>query len=293
MTRAMPRCLLDTRCELGEGVHWVERDRSVWFVDIVGQRLHRFDVTRGHHDSWVTPSRPGFVVSRGNGGVIVGLAKGLYSFSLESPTFELLTAVELDRPDNRLNDGVVGPDGALWFGSKNEPETSASGAWYRWTGRGEPERFDDGYVVTNGPAFSLDGRTLYHSDSVNRRVLRRSVGPDGRVGDNDVFAEIGPSAGYPDGLAVDAEDCLWVALYAGGALRRYAPDGALRDVVAIPAAHVTRPCFGGVDRRTLFVTTARAGLTPEECGERPLSGGLFALDVAVPGVAPFVLAEPA
>lgn len=213
----------------------------------------------------------------------MGLAEGLYRFCPDAPRFDLLMRIEQDRPDNRLNDGVVGPDGALWFGSKNEPETVATGAWYRWTGVGEPHRFDDGYVVTNGPAFSLDGGTLYHSDSVSRRVLARSVSADGSVGENVVFAEIEHGAGYPDGLAVDSEGCVWVALWAGGAVRRYGHDGRLLDVVGLPCPNVTRPAFGGPDGHSLYVTTAAAGLSEGERARYPLAGGLFELRVGVKG----------
>ena len=280
------RCLWPGSCELGEGALWAADERAVWFVDVLGQRLHRYQIETERHDSWPTPTRPGFVARSAWNGIIVGLAKGLYRFAPDTPRFELLAPVELDRPENRLNDGVVGPDGALWFGSKNEPETAGTGAWYRWDGAGEPRRFDDGYVVTNGPSFSLDGRTLYHSDSVRRRILARSVSPGGNVGDNSVFAEIEPGAGYPDGLTVDGDGCLWVALYAGAALRRYSPDGRVLDVVRFPCANVTKPSFGGLDGRTLYVTTAAAGLSDLERIQQPEAGGLFELRVPVPGPAP-------
>jgi D-xylonolactonase len=287
------RCVWPGPCELGEGVLWVADEGAVWFVDILGQRLHRHDPATNRHDSWPTPARPGFVVPCAPTGMIVGLAKGLYFFSVETKRFELLTGVELDRPENRLNDGVVGPDGALWFGSKNEPENAASGAWYRWAGAGEPRRFDEGYVVTNGPAFSLDGCTLYHSDSMRRRILSRSVSADGRAGENSVFAEIESGAGYPDGLAVDSEDCVWVALYAGSALRRYDRDGRLLDVVRMPCAHVTRSAFGGADGRTLYVTTASAGLSEDERARQPQAGALLELKVRVPGPLPCKFNLPA
>jgi sugar lactone lactonase YvrE len=287
------RCVWPGPCELGEGALWVADEQAVWFVDILGQRLHRYQTATKRHDSWPTPARPGFVVGCAPGGMIVGLAKGLYFFSSATQRFELLTQVELERQENRLNDGTVGPDGALWFGSKNEPENAASGAWYRWTGSGEPRRFDDGYVVTNGPAFSVDGCRLYHSDSVRSRVLSRSVSADGRVGENSVFAEIEPGAGYPDGLAVDSEDCIWVALYAGGALRRYGRDGRLLDVVQLPCAHVTRPSFGGADGRTLYVTTASAGLNKDERARQPQAGAIFELRVRVPGPLPRMFNLPA
>lgn len=281
-----PQCLLPIACELGEGALWTDDERAVWFVDIFGCRLHRYETETGRHDSWATPSRPGFVVRCTDGRLVVGLEKGLYRFSVAAPVFQLLVPVEPDRPQNRLNDGVVGPDGALWFGSKNEPEDDTTGAWYRWTGAGDPVRFDDGYVVTNGPAFSLDGRTLYHCDSIRRRVLARAVERDGSVGENRVFAQIEATAGYPDGLSVDSEGCVWVAMYGGWALRRYDSDGRQLGTYSLPCAHVTRPAFGGPDRRTVYLTTARNGLTEHELAIQPQAGALFALRSPVPGTVP-------
>ena len=282
----MSTCVWNIAAALGEGCLYSPEDgpkgSAVWLVDILGRKLHRFDPTAGNGQSWDCPSPPGFIL-RGSRGWIVGLEHGLHRFDPTDGTFSPMVAVEADRPQNRLNDGTVGPDGAIWFGSKVENEDDTSGACYRWPGAGEPVRLDDGYVVTNGPAFSPDGKTLYHSDSVNRRVLARDVHPDGSVGPNRLFTEIAEGDGYPDGLAIDREGCLWVALWAGSGVRRYSPAGERLGHFPVGARNVTKPAFGGADGRTLYLTSARCGMSDAELTLAPDSGGLFALSVDVGG----------
>lgn len=284
-------CIWPVGAELGEGALWSPGERAVWFVDILGCRLHRTVPGTDQRSSWHAPARPGFVVRLAGGGMLAGLADGLYRFDPERGSFTLLSPVDVGT-DNRLNDGTVGPDGCLWFCSKNEPETSASGRWYRWTGKGEPVSFDGGYVVANGPAFSPDGRTAYHCDTAAGRILCRSVTRAGEVGANREFATVDAADGYPDGLAVDAEGCLWVALYAGSGVRRYSPDGALLEEIGLPCRNVTKPAFGGEDGRTLYLTTARSEL-PDEEPRAPLAGGLFAVRTEVCGAPAPAMTMPA
>jgi D-xylonolactonase len=277
-----PECRWPVGAELGEGPLWSTTSQCLWFVDILGCRLHRFDPATGIGRSWDTPSRPGFVAELGENGLLVGLTHGLYRFDAATGRFALLAPVEPGRDENRLNDGAVGPDGRLWFGTKNEPETTATGGWFSWSGSGASVKHEEGYVVTNGPAFSPDGRILYHCDSVTRRVLARTIS-SGQLGANRLLAQIPEGEGYPDGVAVDTEGCIWVGLFAGWSVRRYAPDGRLLETIALPCANVTKPAFGGADGRTLFLTTARVGLDDAARKAQPLAGGLFALRVDVPG----------
>jgi len=277
-------CIWPVGAELGEGVLWSPEENAVWFVDIIGLRVHRMQLESGEKMSWSTPLRPGFVTRLEGAGWLVGLADGLYRFDPETGQFTLLTPVGTDLPQNRINDGGVGPDGILWFGSKNKPEDEASGVWYRWTGSGEPEAFDSGYLVTNGPAFSPDGRTMYHCDTTERRILARDISFSGKVGENNLFAMIEEGAGYPDGLAVDVDGCLWVALYGGSAIRRYSPAGVLLQEIGLPCNYPTKPAFGGSDGLTLFVTSARFALSADERPIQTQDGGLFAVRVDVRGV---------
>lgn len=277
------KCIWPVAAELGEGVLWSPGEQAAWFVDILGCRLHRLDTQSGERSSWPTPSRPGFLALLEGGGLLAGLADGLHRFDADDGSFSLLLPVEAKRAENRLNDGAVGPDGALWFGTKNEPETDATGSWFRWSGGGEAVTIDAGYVVTNGPAFSPDGRRLFHCDSANRRILQRDLATSGEIGENRPFATIAEGEGYPDGLAVDDEGCLWVALFAGHGVRRYSPDGEFLEQVDVPCRHVTKPAFGGADGRTLYLATAALGLPEHKRADYPDAGGLFAIEVAVGG----------
>jgi sugar lactone lactonase YvrE len=166
----------------------------------------------------------------------------------------------------------------------HDAEESLSGALYCLDGLGVVRRVDDGYCITNGPAVSPEGSTFYHVDTLKRVIYAFDLGADGGLRDKRIFATVEPNAGYPDGLSVDAEGGVWVALYGGWGVRRYLPRGELIDVVKLPCANVTKAAFGGPDRRTLYITSARKGLAAAELTAQPLAGGLFALRVDAPGL---------
>jgi sugar lactone lactonase YvrE len=138
-------------------------------------------------------------------------------------------------------------------------------------------------VVTNGPAITWDGRFLYHVDSGARTIWRFTMGPGPSVAHHEVFLQLTEADGHPDGVVLDSEDCLWVALWDGWGLRRYAPDGTLLLSVVMPCARVTKLAFGGADLRTGFVTTARVGLDAAQLAAQPDAGSLFAFTAPVPG----------
>ncbi|QMW24444.1 SMP-30/gluconolactonase/LRE family protein [Sandaracinobacteroides saxicola] len=272
-------CVWPLGALLGEGPVW--HDGALWFVDIKSDRIHRFDPANGDRRSWTTPPRPGFLAPRRSGGFIVGLKRGLHDFDPASGTFLLRQEVDADHPGNRLNDGFVDAAGRLWFGTMDDAGRAPTGSLWRYDARGLA-MMDPGYRITNGPAMSPDGRTLYHVDTLGRTIYAFDVDAGGALSNRRLFATV--ARGYPDGPAVDAEGTLWCALYGGWGIDRFAPDGRLIGHVALPCAAVTKAAFGGPDRRTLYVTTARQELSPAALAEQPLAGGLFALPVAVPGL---------
>jgi sugar lactone lactonase YvrE len=271
--------------QLGEGPVWVERDRALWFVDIKAKQLHRYDPAASSLRSIGMPDQPGFVVPVRGGGFMLGLKTGLHRFNEENGTVTAFSAVEPHLPGNRLNDGTVGPDGALWFGSMDDDETEASGSLYRMDASGRVEMLDEGYFITNGQAFSPDGRTFYHTDTGRRVIYAFDHAADGKLSGKRVFVQIEEGGGYPDGSAVDTEGCLWVALYAGWGVRRYSPEGELLHTVRFPCANVTKIAFSGADRRTAYATTASKALSASERAAQPLAGDLFSFRVDAPGLA--------
>jgi D-xylonolactonase len=272
--------------ELGEGPVWVPRDSALWFVDIKGRRLHQFDPATGKRRSWDAPEQPGFVVPIRGGTYLAGLKSGLQRFDAATGELELFARVEPHLPDNRLNDATVCSDGSLWFGSMDDFERRASGSLYRLDVKGRIKPQDSGYVITNGPAFSPDARTFYHTDTVERVVYAFDCDDSGAISGRRIFARIEDGSGHPDGNAVDSEGCVWIALWGGWGVRRYSPGGEVLRTVRFPCANVTKIAFGGDDYRTVFATTAWKGLSATERAEQPLAGDLFCFETDVPGIAP-------
>jgi D-xylonolactonase len=276
-----PTCIWPLGATLGEGPVWHPVEDALYFVDIKGHQLHRCDADGGNRRTWQMPGEAGFVLPAQDGGFICGLPGQLLHFDPATETFTPVTTFEADRPGNRLNDGGVAHDGALWFGSMDNAEEAASGALYRYDGA--LTQHDDGIVITNGPAFSPDRNTFYHTDTLGKVVHAFDVQPDGTLANKRVFVTIAGS-GYPDGTVVDSEGGVWIALFGGARVERYSPAGELLETVQFPVPNVTKIAFGGPDLKTAFATTAAKGLTEAQRAAAPLAGGLFAFAVSVPGL---------
>jgi xylono-1,5-lactonase len=279
-----PQCIWDLKATLGEGPIWLSSERCVWFVDIKEQRLHRYDTATAQSRSWKAPAQPGFIAPiRGSDTFVVGLQSGLHRFDPERSAFTLITAVEPERPGNRLNDGSVDAAGRIWFGSMDDGERETSGALYCFTQGRALKRMDTGYCITNGPCVTPDGHTLYHTCTTTRTVYAFDICPGETLANKRVFLRFEASQGHPDGSIVDAEGCLWIGLWGAWAMQRYSPDGEPLERIELPCANVTKGVLGGDDLRTLYITTASKGLSDEQRAEQPLAGSLFAARVDVPG----------
>jgi D-xylonolactonase len=275
---------LPVRAELGEGPVWSSTESALWFVDVSGKRVHRYAPHSRNHRSWPAPEKCSFIVPIRGGGFLAGLKTGLHRFEPTQGTFTHFASVEPHLAANRLNDGAVDAQGMLWFGSMHDAETEASGSLFRLDRGGEVLKLDTGYIVTNGPAFSPCGKVFYHTDSPNRLVYAFDRSAAGELSNKRIFIAVEADAGYPDGTTVDAEGCLWVALWRGWAARRYSPQGELLSTVRFPCANVTKLALGGEDFQTAYVTTASRGLTSAERETQPLAGDLFSFHAAVPGM---------
>ncbi|HEX4636942.1 MAG TPA: SMP-30/gluconolactonase/LRE family protein [Rhizomicrobium sp.] len=274
-------CVWPLACALGEGPIWWQG--AVWFTDIKEKSLYRFQPESGEKRSWRAPSEVGFLAPLKNGHFIAGAKAGLYEFDPASGGFALIRTVEPNRPGNRLNDGAVDSSGRLWFGSMDDAEGQPSGMLYRFH-HGDLTAMDSGYVITNGPAFSPDGATLYHTDTLQRRVYAFDLHDDGSLANKRIFLTIEEGAGHPDGTVVDSQGCLWIGLFGGWEARCYAPDGRLVERIAFPVANITKLAFGGAGLTTVYVTTARKGLDEAALSVQPLAGGLFCFEAKVPGL---------
>lgn len=286
MAIGTPQCIWDLRAQLGEGPVWVAREQALWFTDIKSRKLHRLDPATGERRSYDAPAQPGFVLPSADGGFVAGLQGGLHRFDPATGRFSLLAEVDRHRPENRINDAVVDPSGRLWFGTMDDGEREPTGALLTLDADGSIREVERKWPITNGPAASPDGRTLYQVDTLGMEIEAYPVDPDGNVGEGRPFVRIEDGAGNPDGPSVDAEGNVWLGLYGGWQARRYSPSGALLDTVAFPVANITKIAFGGPDLRTAFATSAAQKLTAEALAGQKLAGGLFAFEVDVPGLQP-------
>ena len=269
---------------LGEGPFWSECEQALYWVDVKGLAICRRDHVNGQVSKWPTPFRIASLVPRRSGGFIGGSERGVVTIDLDVGSFAVVAQPEPDRPGNRFNDGKVDRTGIFWAGTMDDAELTASGVLYRIDADLSCAGIDDGYKVTNGPAFSPDGAVMYHTDSARQQIYRFDMGADGRVADKRLFAEFGPGEGYPDGMTVDAEGCVWVAFWDGWCVRRLSPHGERVAEIAMPVQRPTSCAFGGPKLDILFVTSATVGLDERALADQPCAGGLFMLDSGATGL---------
>lgn len=276
-------CVCALGAQLGEGPVWSAQEQALWFVDIKGRRIHRFDERGGELSSWRTDTDVGFIAPVADGSLVCGLRNGLHRFDPVTATFNLIVQVDSDLPGNRLNDGFVDAAGRLWFGTMDDDERRPTGSLYRFDAAGL-KRCDAGYLITNGPAVSPDGRTLYHIDTLKREIYAFELDEHGSLSARRLFARIDQPGAYPDGPTVDASGCVWVGLFGGWGVNRYSPRGELLQTIRLPVANCTKVAFGGNDLQSLYVTSAWKGLTEEQRAQQPLAGALFRLRADTPGL---------
>jgi sugar lactone lactonase YvrE len=275
--------VLDARAELAEGPCWLaDRERLLW-VDIVTGRVHLLDPATGA-DRFVEVGQPvGAAVPADDGRLVLAVRDGFAMLDLDSGRVDALLDVERELTGNRMNDGKCDSAGRFWAGTMALDLRPGAGSLYRLGPGGAVERVVQDVTISNGLGWSLDDRRMYYIDTPTRRVDVFDFDPAaGTIGNRRPFAAI-QGAGSPDGLAVDAEGGLWVAVWGGGRVEHYLPDGALAGSVRLPVSEVSSCCFGGPELRDLYITTAWQSLPAERRAAEPLAGGLFRCRPGVAG----------
>ena len=245
------------RAALGEGPCWVPAEGALYWTDIPAGRVHRL-ATDGTHSSWDTGQPAGAIAPRAGGGLALAAKDGFWALDPATGELALLAHVEADVHDNRMNDGACDAAGRFFAGTMAEDESPGAGTLYRLGPDHDVTPILAGVSVSNGIGWSLDESRMYYVDSPTRGVdVFDYDAASGSIGNRRLFASIGGGERViPDGLAVDADGCVWVALWGGAALVRYRHDGRPIQTIEIPAAHVTSCAFGGPDLATLYITTA-------------------------------------
>ncbi|MCF3935615.1 SMP-30/gluconolactonase/LRE family protein [Acuticoccus sp. M5D2P5] len=273
-------CVDDTRSLLGESAVWDVADGLLYWADIDGGLLHRYDPAAGRglapHD---VGEKVAAIAVREAGGLVIGTESGIYTYDFDTKARVKIADPEADRPDNRFNDCVTDRQGRWWLGSFGmmRPQR-AEAAFWRFNPDHSVTRWLDGVYTTNGLAFSPDGSTMYLSDSHPdvRTIWACDYDIDtGMPTDRRVFFDTREVAGRPDGGTVDADGCYWMAGVGGWQLVRLTPRGEIDMIIDMPVERPSKPMFGGPDLATLFVTSIGIGQT--EGTEQPQAGSLFAV----------------
>lgn len=280
------RCVLGAHPSVGEGPTWAPEEQALYWIDIYGPTLNRFDPKTGATKSWRMPAPIGSFALTKKNRAVVALKTGFHLYDFATGSLRLLAHPEPGIAHNRLNDGKVSPDGRFFFAGTmfDDRPRQPTGALYRLDGDGRCTKMVEGLKVSNGLAWSPDAKTMYHSDSGAELIWAWDYdAKSGAIANRREFAKATSEIGRPDGAATDRDGFYWSAGVSAGVVNRFRPDGKLDRVVKVPAAAPTMPCFGGPDLKTVYVTSLRENLAPEKLAASPLSGSIFAFEVDVPG----------
>lgn len=282
------QCVADVRADTGECPVWDGARQVLWWVDIPGCRLYRFDPSSGETLGFALPSPCGAFALREAGGLLLALKTGLCAFEPASGEITPLRPPPFEHPDDRFNDGRCDRQGRFWVCSMRDPQDpqARAGAFYRIGPDLVPRAMISGLITGNGLAWSPDGRTLYQSDSHAsvQTVWAWDYEPaDGAISNRRVFADLHEVEGRPDGAAVDADGCYWTAANAGGQLIRYTPAGKIDRRVPLPVRRPTMLAFGGRALDVIYVTSM-APRAADSWDGQPQAGGLFTLSIGIRGL---------
>jgi D-xylonolactonase len=282
------RCLWEAGATLGEGTCWSPREQALYWVDILQNTLYRCDAQGGARASWTLPDTVSAVAERRERpGLAITLRRGLALFDPATGELQRLHEPEPERTGNRFNDGKCDAQGRFWGGSMDYGCEAPTGAWYRFDDQGRATRAADvGWAVTNGPTWSRDGRTLFANNTLRQEVTAWDFDPaTGTMADPRVWLRFDKHDGLPDGMTTDAEGRLWIAHWGAACVTCHDPHTSAELLrVPLPASHITNVAFGGPDFQTLFITSARFGLSEQRLATEPLAGALFAVDTNVTGL---------
>jgi len=282
-----PECVAPTGCTLGEAPVWSPSEGFLWWVDIKRAKLHRYNPRTGNTRRYDLPIRASAIALYDGHFLMAGDQEvGIYDPATEG--YEVLARLEAEPEGNRTSDGGIAPDGSFWFGTMDDNEREAQGCYYRFG----PDRSLShlrlpSVMITNTFQFSPDGKTFYTCDSAEQEILAfdHDLSTGSLVG-RRVLADTFELDGFPDGSAVDSEGFIWTCMWGASRVVRYSPEGEIDQVIVLAAPRPTSIAFGGDDLKTLFITTARSGMSFPQLDARPLSGSLFSIRVDVAGLPP-------
>jgi sugar lactone lactonase YvrE len=278
---------LDAQADLAEGPWWDEQRQELIWVDIFAGSIHFLDPDSGLDRSIDVGQPIGMVARRQSGGLVCAVRDGIGFINSDENTFELAVPIESAIPGNRMNDGACDPAGRLWAGTMATDLLPSAGSLYRISPSLQVTQVLSDVSISNGLDWSPDGRTFYFTDSTMKRLDAYDFDIDtGEISNGRVLVELPDPVATADGMAVDAEGTIWVAMWDGGCVQRFSPEGMLLERLDLPVVRPTSVAFGGSALNQLFITSARNGLTPRQLQDQPHAGAVFVLEPGVTGRSP-------
>lgn len=281
--------VLDTKSALGEGAIWNHKTGELIWVNITDKILNFYSPTLKNNKEMLTGQMIGTVVPAESGKVIVALENGFYQLDPITGSKKFIVDPEEDIQGNRFNDGKCDPAGRFWAGTMSTTGKRQAGALYRLDADGSAHKMIDNVGTSNGIVWSLDNTRMYYIDTPTRKVMAWDYNNEtGEISHPETAIEVPEGMGFPDGMTIDADGNVWIALWGGSAVGCWNPEtGELLRTVNVPAKNVTSVAFGDDDLETLYITTARTRTSDEELEIFPLAGGVFKIRPGVKGVEAF------
>ena len=268
---------------LGEGPVWNHQTQELLWVDIEGLKVHVYTPATQKNRTFPTPSKVGTIVPMEDSLAVIALEDGIYTINTHTGEIQLFKSLEADIPTNRFNDGKCDPMGRLWVGSMHLPQTEANGKLYSIDAQKNVKQRLENITISNGIVWTKDHKTMYYIDTPTGVIRAFDYEAEtGNISNERVAVKVPETLGFPDGMAIDENDQLWVGLWNGDAVAHFDPiAGELIKKIEVPAHNVTACAFGGPNLDTLYITTAHVDMNPEETAKYPDAGSIFKV---VPGV---------
>ncbi len=268
---------------VGEGPQWSAREQAIYWVDIEGKKIQRYYINTKKFESFEMPIKICLMAFRSKGGMILGAEDGFYFWDPSTKKLDFISHPEKGKTEARFNDGKVDRKGRLWAGTMTNQ--GATSSLYRLNADLEVSQMESGITISNGVGWSPDNKTMYFVDSLRYVIYAYDFDFEkGTISNRRVFVQLTESFGIPDGLTVDSEGCVWVAIYGGWKVMRYDPAGKVVDEIPFPVSKPSSCLFGGKNYDELYVTTISEGLTSEDKMQQPMAGDLFMIKTDVKGL---------
>ena len=277
-----PESIWKSHSLLGEGTLWVKNLNSIFFLDIKKKKILILNIKTKRKKILKVDKEIGFISYIKSNFFVLGLQSEIRIVNINNLKKIFSIAIELDKPNNRINDGKIDPQGRLWFGTMDNLEKKQTGALYCLDKFLKLHKVDKGYFIPNGPAF-LNKNNFYHTDSKKKIIYKVRINNNFKVIKKKIFLKINKLDGTPDGMTTDSKNNLWVCHYNGAKISVFNLKGKKIHEIKFPAKNVTSCTFGGINNRELFVSTAKKGMNKKQLKDYHLSGNLFKIKTTIKG----------